>query len=81
MCNHENSKKVLVIIPADLSYTHADRRSYVKIDSCIAPIVRALARAGIRTRGSCCGHNKCDGYITLQDGRELIIKTEAMHEK
>jgi hypothetical protein len=43
------------------------------IDSCIAPIVAAFQQAGINMRGSCCGHGKAPGHITLADGRELII--------
>jgi len=74
VCKWGTTKRILVIIPADLSYTHKDRRAYAGIDSCIAPIVRALARGGIRTRGCCCGHGKRDGFISLQDGRELIIR-------
>jgi len=43
------------------------------IDSCIAPIVRALNDAGIPTIACCCGHGKSNGNIALVDGRELII--------
>lgn len=43
------------------------------IDSCIAPIVKALNDAGIPTIASCCGHGRCNGNIALVDGRELII--------
>jgi len=44
----------------------------VKIDRCIAPIVKALNDAGIKTVSSCCGHGKWDGYILLED-RALIV--------
>ena len=44
------------------------------IDYCIADIVAALVAANIITTASCCGHNKMDGNILLEDGRELTIK-------
>lgn len=44
------------------------------IDFCIADIVAALNAANIITVASCCGHNKQDGVISLEDGRELIVK-------
>lgn len=43
------------------------------IDSCIAPIVKALNDAGIETIASCCSHGKGLGSIALKDGRELLI--------
>lgn len=45
----------------------------VNVDSCIAPIVKALNDAGITTEGCCCGHGKTTGHITLTDGRILGI--------
>jgi|SRR3989304_9383533 len=39
----------------------------VYIDSCIAPIVKALQDANIITTSSCCGHGKTNGYIVLGD--------------
>lgn len=39
----------------------------------IAPLVKALIDAGIRTVASCSGHGKRNGNIALADGRELII--------
>lgn len=44
------------------------------IDNCIHHIVAALNAAGLQTIASCCGHNKIDGIISLEDGRDLIIK-------
>ncbi len=44
-----------------------------EIDSCIADIVVALNKCGIRTFESCCGHYKQRGTIFLEDGRELEI--------
>lgn len=45
-----------------------------EIDLCIADIVAALNAANIITLASCCGHSKLDGIISLQDGRELIVR-------
>lgn len=44
------------------------------IDSCIAAIVDALNKGGVRTTGSCCGHGKSHGDILLADGRALVIR-------
>ena len=73
MCKWGTYKKVRVKIPADLSSTGKVKWKKMNIDSCIAPIVEALQKAGIDMRGSCCGHGKEIGYIDLQDGRSLII--------
>lgn len=67
---------VKVKIPADLSSHGESYLGYKWIDSCIAPIVKALQEAGIDMRASCCGHGKGDGKIILQDGRILIIKNQ-----
>ena len=74
MC-HE-TEKVLVKIPNDLSSTGRNKWKLAQIDKCIAPIVKALQEGGIDMRGSCCGHNKVDGTIHLQDGRMLVIKKD-----
>lgn len=74
MCKWGTSELVQVTVPAHLSHTGKDRVDMIKIDKCIAPIVRALNEAGIRTDAACCGHGKGDGHILLYDGRELIIK-------
>jgi len=82
MCEWGNHSKCFVNIPAEDSYTGQARWKYVGIDSCIAPIVNALNSSGILTRGSCCGHEKADSGILLQDGREiLIISAEKSHAR
>lgn len=73
MCKWGISTSVRVKIPADLSYTGEVRWKDELIDSCIAPLVDALQRGGIDMRGSCCGHGKAVGQISLQDGRTLLI--------
>lgn len=43
------------------------------IDHCIHHIVASLNAGGVRTTGCCCGHGKQRGFITLEDGRVLVI--------
>ena len=74
MCEWGTNTELLVLIPSELSYTGALRWDYKGIDSCIAPIVKALNDAGIYTSQSCCGHGKGDGSIDLHDGRTIIIR-------
>lgn len=45
----------------------------VAVDATIAPIVKALNEAGLRTVASCSGHGEGFGNIALAGGRELII--------
>lgn len=42
-------------------------------DPCIAPLVKALNDAGLRTVASCCGHGKVPGRISLANGTDLLI--------
>jgi len=46
-------------------------------DKCIADIVTALNQYGLETIGSCCGHGKTTGIISLADGRNLIVSADA----
>lgn len=81
MCKWGTTEIVEVTIPVDLSCTGKAFKKRCKIDKCIAPIVKALADAGIVMRGCCCGHGKWDGEITLDDGRVLIIRTWSKKRK
>lgn len=74
MCEYGDTVPVLVWIAADLACEGHEKWKVARIDRCIAPIVSALSTAGIRMRGSCCGHGRGDGSIELQDGRTLIIR-------
>lgn len=56
----------------NLLTTEGKRRTW-PIDSCIAPIVKALNEGGVETIASCCGHGKGPGRITLTDDRELFL--------
>lgn len=74
MCAWGNYIKLKVPISKELSYTGKARWAIKPIDSCIAPIVKALNKSGILTKSCCCGHGKKNGAILLQDGRKLLIK-------
>ena len=76
MCDWGTNVVLTVPMPAELSYTGEFRWAEKEIDSCIAPIVKALNDAGIYTSNCCCGHGKSDGDIYLHDGRILIIKQQ-----
>jgi len=73
MCKWGTENMVKVLIPEELSHTDKARWAKKGIDSCIAPIVKALQNAGINMTGSCCGHGSHLGSIQLADGRELLI--------
>lgn len=73
MCKWGTDTPLEVTIAAHLSSTGEERKRVFGIDSCIAPIVDALERGGIRMLASCCGHGQADGYIDLADGRRLSI--------
>jgi len=75
MCKWGTDELVEVTIPAELSYTGNERKKMVGIDQCIAPIIKALNEAGIRTDYSCCGHGDKEGVILLHDERVLMIKS------
>lgn len=59
----------------ELSHSGYDRARKWKIDKCIAPIVEALQAQGIKMLGSCCGHGKDGGFISLADGRSLTFSS------
>ena len=73
MCQWGTSIDMEVTVPASLSHTGQERQKVVGIDACIAPIIKALNDAGIKTINCCCGHGKSDGSIMLADGRTLVI--------
>jgi hypothetical protein len=75
MCKRGDTVGVTVKIPAGLSSTGRSKWKVAEIDSCIVPIVQALQLHNIDMRDSCCGHGEADGWIDLQDGRKLVIKT------
>jgi len=75
MCKWGTNIELRVPISEELSHTGKARWATKEIDACIAPIVYALNKGGVLTKGCCCGHGKEDGSIQLQDGRVLTIHT------
>ena len=73
MCKWGTDVVLEVTIPAELSHTGKERKKKVGIDSCIAPIIKALNEGGVRTDYCCCGHGKKDGVILLHDGRVFRV--------
>jgi hypothetical protein len=80
MCAHGSFVWLLVPIPAHLSHTGKFHWQLKGVDTCIAPLVRALNNAGIFTAGCCCGHGETDGNIILHDGRILTISQTQREE-
>lgn len=74
MCEHGKTVDVEVMVLADYGCDDVDTRKVKPIDSCIAPIVKALDAGGIYMLGSCCGHGKQEGEILLADGRILRVQ-------
>jgi len=74
MCKWGTYEEVECIVVAGLSYTGEERKKLIKVDKCIAHIVRALSQAGIRMLSSCCGHGKMKGWIVLAEGIVLNIE-------
>lgn len=69
----EDTVKVKVKIPADLSCSGKEKWKYAQVDGSVAQIVRALQAGDVDMRGSCSGHGEVFGTIDLQDGRTLLI--------
>lgn len=64
-CNQEREAKMVRVGEYD--------GKLVFCDPCIAPIVKALNDAGIKTIASCCGHGHRPPSIILADHSWLII--------
>lgn len=73
-CPCHKVEEVWVEVPARLSHCNRDIIRPMLIDKCLAPIIIALNREGIKTDSSCCGHGNI-GEINLRDGRILLIFT------
>jgi hypothetical protein len=73
MCEHGNEVLMDLCIPANLSHNGKTHVKRVGVDSCIAPLVRALNDVGLVTISSCCGHGRSSGSVLLLDGRRLEI--------
>ena len=51
--------------------TPIQKRTRIKVDTCIAPLVQTLGDYGVEMVASCCGHGKARGRIDLASG-EII---------
>lgn len=67
MCKHGNTLQIQLPLVGNFRFGYAD------VDKCLIPIIRALNKAGVHTKGCCCGHGKRIGYIHLADGRYLGV--------
>jgi tRNA(Phe) wybutosine-synthesizing methylase Tyw3 len=67
-----------VYFPAEASQRKDGRDHWeqIRVDRCIAPLVKAINAAGISTVASCCGHGRRPGRISLRDGRDLFIASD-----
>jgi len=74
MCEWGKTKKVWLYLPAELSCTGKGCYRFSRIDSCIADIIKALNKGGLKTIGSCCGHGKRTGRIDFMDGRIMEFR-------
>ena len=85
MCKWGTSAPLEVTIPAHLSSTGVAKRKIVGVDSCIAPLVKALNDAGISTMASCCGHGHLPPTIAVEwngdKDRWLVMVSRAEMEQ
>ena len=81
MCKWGTDTVLDLPIPAHLSHTGKRYMKKVPVDTCIAPIVKALDAAGFEMTDSCCGHEKAHGMIGLADGRCLMIIKAKFYEE
>lgn len=55
--------------------TKRGNNGWVCVDTCLVQEVAELWHLGIKTLESCCGHNKVDGYIAVEnDDVEKMIE-------
>jgi hypothetical protein len=84
MCDHTNDpggrESAMVVLDPGTPERHG--RDGVWCDPCLVPLVKALNDGGVRTIASCCGHGDADGWIGLEDGRQLGIYSslDRIHE-
>lgn len=80
MCEHGTETPIEVTIPAHLSHTGEARQKVVGVDSCIAPVVRALNAAGVVTISSCCGHGHLPATIAVEGDLWWVRVTREQRE-
>lgn len=73
MCKWGTDVEINVKVDASLSSSRETKWRTFQIDSCIAPLVKALQEGGVDMLASCCGHEGAPGRIDLVNGRTLLI--------
>lgn len=64
--SYDNQK--MVMAPAHMRpYSSNGNVNWICIDTCILAEILQLWSIGISTTGCCCGHNKTNGYIGVED--------------
>ena len=85
MCKWGTNTPLEVTIPSHLSSTGAAKRKIVDVDSCVAPLVKALNDAGVSTIASCCGHGHLPPTIAVEwngdKDRWLVMVSRAEMEQ
>ncbi|MDQ0726789.1 hypothetical protein [Microbacterium sp. W4I20] len=61
---------MVVINPGTSERNHRDG---IWCDPCLEPLIRALNTAGVATVASCCGHGTAPTWVSLKDGRDLVV--------
>jgi hypothetical protein len=69
MCDHAPNREAAMVRIAE----DEKGKPTVWCDPCIAPLVKALNDAGMRTRASCCGHGTHPTSVALADGRWVFV--------
>ncbi len=62
MCNNRRTTQVRLCKPNTYS-----KRTIVKVDKCIAPLIQMLNDYGVRTLGCCCGHYETLGSVFIEN--------------
>lgn len=57
-----------VVLDPNEYFQWASVARLVSVDACIAEDIRRLWEAGVLTKGSCCGHNKRNPDVVLDEG-------------
>ena len=68
----ESSGSIPEVILNHDKYFPDTQRPTICVDACIAEVIENLWKAGIRTRGSCCGHNDRPPSVILDDQRHFL---------
>jgi hypothetical protein len=70
MCEHGTS--TVVPTPGWLWDARAVPENGICIDSCIAPAIQSAWTQGVRTLGSCCGHDKAGPSVVLVEDHAQV---------